>query len=207
MKYLIHYKKRKEIGKEKVKKLRKQRKMPGVIYGKGEMPIPITIDVKELKAFLQLIKGGFSLVELEDENGNSFKAVIKAIQKDPLTDELLNIDFYKIHPHQIVEVSIPIHLEGEPKGVKRGGILDQTLYELPIKGSVDKIPSYVKVDISTLDIGDAIHVEDINLKGVQPNISPDTCIVSILHPRKEVVVKEAEVEAPPEKKPEEGEST
>ncbi len=202
MKYILHYQIREGVGKERAKKYRKVGKIPAIIYGKGEESVPILVDEKEFIELLSKIKGKFPVVELKGEKGKSLRAVIKSIQKHPITDEFLHIDFHHIHVHETVYVDVPIHLKGEAPGVKKGGMLDQILYELPVKGSMNKIPPFIEVDISNLEIGDSVHVKDLSLKGIEPDIDPESTIVTILAPKK---VEEEVEEVKPEEVPEEEE--
>ncbi len=200
MKYILNFQKRDGVGKEKAKKYRKEGKIPAVVYGKGEKTIHILVNEKEFKDILHTLRGKFPIVEMKEEKGRPFRAVIKSIQKHPITDEILHVDFHRIHAHEVVHVKVPIHLVGEPPGVKKGGLLEQLLFELPVKGSINKIPSYIEVDISNLEIGHSIHVGDLSLKGIEPDIALDTPVVTILVPKKEEEKVEEEVvaeEAPP----------
>lgn len=204
-KNVIHFKAREGTGKSVTRKLRKAGKIPAVIYGRGEESYSVTVDGEEFKDLISRLRGKLMIAELVPPKGESFRAAIKAIQRHPLTDEFLNIDFQKIHPGEMLHVSVPIIAQGTPVGLKTGGILDQIRYEVDVRGSVEKLPLYVDIDISHLELGDAIRIRDLGLpEGVEVLDPPQAVIVTVASPRRVVEVAVAEAETGEEGEAEEG---
>jgi large subunit ribosomal protein L25 len=166
-----------------VKRLRKQGKIPAVLYGHGEKSKLIYLETKEFKKVLNILKKEAITVNLKIDSKN-YVCVIKAIQHNPVTGELLHVDFQHIHKKEKIRATVPIHPTGEPPGVKQGGILDVHLHEVVVKCLPDDMPSHIDVDISNLDLGHTIHLEDIRMPNVDFELTPETPVVSILIPRK-----------------------
>ncbi len=199
----LNIKERKEKGKEEAKRLRREGKIPGVIYGKGEETKKIWVDKKELISLLKEIKGKTPIVEIKSGKGKPFRGIIKSLQRRSTTDEILHIDLQRIHPKEVLHMSVPLHLVGTPIGIKKGGILDQLVREIPIKGKITDIPSYLEVDVTDLDLGDSIHIKDLKRERWEPLLSPDTPVVSILVPRGLEEEKKEEAPTPEEEEKEE----
>ena len=187
----IKFEMREGTGKSVTRKLRKSGKIPAVIYGRGEESFPITVDGEEFKVAINRLRGKLLLTDLVSDKGERFSAAIKAIQRHPLTDEFLNIDFQKVHPGEILHVSIPLIITGTPVGLKMGGVLEHVRYAVDVRGPVASLPLHIGIDINNLNIGDAIRVQDLKFgEGVEVLNLPQTLIVAVIHPRK---IKEVEV--------------
>ncbi|MFH1519060.1 MAG: 50S ribosomal protein L25 [Candidatus Omnitrophota bacterium] len=207
--------KRDKIGKEGVKKLRKQGFVPAVVYSE-DTNIVLTIPFAGLKT-LQAIHFSESTVidmEIAGQKNKSLPVLIKAVQYHPLTEEIIHIDFLKVSLKEKIKVHIPIVLKGEPKGVKEeGGVLEQILRELEIEGLPLNIPEKAEIDVSELVIGHSLHVSDLTVPGDITIVTDmQTLIVTALakqeEPEEEVPVETeaaAEPEVIKEKKEAEGE--
>ena len=196
-----------------VKRLRRQGKIPAVLYGHKEKTRRIYVEQKEFKKVLDAMKNETVIVNLKI-GSKGYPCVIKSLQHNPLRDSLLHIDFQHIHKKEKIRASVPIHTVGEAPGVKKGGILDLHLHEVQVRCLPDALPSHIQVDVSALDLGEAIHLRDIPSPGVEFEISSDTTVVSVLVPRaveaemkppveEEVVAAEEGVEGEEKKEPEE----
>ncbi len=159
---------RDKTGKSYAKKLRKSGKIPGVLYGPGmDGAIPVSVD---LKAFGKLMKeageGAFLLDLKLKKNGSTedHVALIKEVQKDIITRQPIHVDFQRVDLSREVTVEVEVVLVGTPKGVERGGILEQERDELEIVCLPMDIPDAIRIDVSHLDIGDSIHVNDIKFE-------------------------------------------
>lgn len=189
-----------------VKRMRREGRIPAILYGHKEKSRRIYIERREFKKVLEILKAEAVTVKLEINN-KDYLCVIKAVQHNPVTNELLHVDFQHIHKKEKIRATVPIHLIGEAPGVKKGGILDQHLHEVVVKCLPADIPSHIDVDISELDLGHTVHLYDINLPMIEFDVATETPVVSILVPRavvveaKPVVEEEALVE---EAKEEEG---
>ncbi len=197
-----------------VKRLRKEGKLPAILYGHKEKSRKVYVEKNDFRKVLNVLHKETVTVNLKVKD-KDYLCVIKAIQHNPITDELLHIDFQHIHKKEKIKATIPIHVFGEAPGVKEGGILDQNLHEVVVKCLPAHIPPRIDIDVSNLDLGHTIHLKDIDLPNVNFEISQETSIVSILIPRavaaevkpelteEEGVTEEEKKEA--EKKEEEGE--
>lgn len=192
-----------------VKRMRKEGKLPAILYGHKEKSKKIYVEKHEFAKVLDVLKKESVTINLKVKD-KDYLCVIKVIQHNPITDELLHIDFQHIHKKEKIKATIPIHVFGEAPGVKEGGILDQNLHEIVVKCLPAHIPPRIDIDVSNLDLGHTIHLKDIDLPNVDFEISEETSIVSILIPRavaaeEKPELKEGEEVAEEEKKEEEGE--
>lgn len=174
---------RSRTGKSVANHLRRSGRTPGVIYGRGEGSIPVEVDTKELNQLLSQLGGRTPLVEIQVDDRPKVRAILKAIQRNPITGALLHIDLQWIHPGEAITIAVPIQLTGQAPGVKAGGILDQHLHEIPLRGLPADIPPRIEVDISSLKTGHSIHLSDLKFEKVEPLLPPETSVVSILGPR------------------------
>jgi len=203
---------RKRSDSEKPRALRRQGWVPGVVYGPHLVSTPIAVEYKALERLISEITRS-TRIELEYDGERHF-VFIKELQRDPITDRFIHVDFYAPEPGQIMSLEVPIRLVGTPAGVKAGGILEHIHEEIPVEGPLEAIPPYIEVDISGLGLDEALLVKDLPLpEGLRPLLPEDEAVVNILPP-KVLVTEEAEEEeaaeapeAPAEAPPkEEGES-
>ncbi len=176
-----------------VKRLRRQGKIPAVIYGHKEKTRSFYVEIKDLKKVLEKMQEETVLVNLKLENKKHL-CVIKSIQHNPVNSNLLHIDFQHIHKKEKVRATVPIHLLGEAKGLKKGGILDQNLHEVMLRCLPDQLPAHIDVDISELDLGETIHLKDLQYPDLEFELTQDIPVVSILEPRVVEEVKPQVVE-------------
>ncbi len=184
-----------------VKRMRKGGKIPAIMYGHKEKSRRICIEHRDFKKVLDVLKRETVTINLAVE-GKEYLCLIKAIQHNPVTAELLHIDFQHIHKTEKIRASVPIHVVGEPPGVKEGGILDQHLHEVKVRCLPTDIPARIDVDISNLKLGQTIHLGAIQVPNVDFELSKETTVVSVLVPK--VVVEVKPVEVVEEEKVEEG---
>ncbi len=178
-----------------IKRMRKQGTYPAVLYGHGEKSRRICVEQSDLDMVLGKLKEEAVTVNLK-VGGKDYLCVIKSIQHNPITGKLLHIDFQHIHKKEKLRTSVPIHLIGEAPGLKEGGILEQNLHEVMIKCLPTDMPAYIDVDISALDLDQAIHLYDIEMPNVEFELSKETPIVSMIVPK--AVAVEVKPEAPEE---------
>ena len=176
-----------------IKRLRKEGKIPAVLYGHKEKTRRILVGQKEFKKVLDALKQETVIVNLK-VGSKSYPCVIKSLQQNPLDENLLHIDFQHIHKKEKIRATVPIHAVGEAPGVKKGGILDVHLHEVVVRSLPDALPSHIDVDVSTLDLGETIHLRDLEMPNVEFELSLDTTVISILVPR----AVEAEIKPPAE---------
>ncbi|MCG2723071.1 MAG: 50S ribosomal protein L25 [Thermodesulfovibrionales bacterium] len=170
----------------------------------GGGSLPIKLPKKEITQFINTTAGQQIMVNLQFTDGESKLALMKEYQVDPTQRELLHADFFEISLTEKVRVSVQITPTGEPVGVKRdGGLLQNVLREIEIECLPDKIPGKMKIDISGLEIGQALHVSDLSLsEDIKVLTDLDEVIVNIIAPLVEQEVAPAEEAAPETAEPE-----
>ena len=190
-----------EKGKKKeLKKLRHQGLVPAVLYGGEQKSSLLSINQKDLEKIIKN-HGDNVLLSLQNSptsgNENSEMAMIKDIQRDPLFKSLLHIDLFKVSLEDQITTRVPVRVVGDELMRKQqGGITDLIIRELEIRCIPTKIPHYITVDVSELDIGDTLHVSDIELEeGIEITIEGDRTLITIVPPSK---IEEAVVEVPEE---------
>jgi large subunit ribosomal protein L25 len=187
---------REGIGKGKARKLRAKGLIPAVFYGPRTQTVPLVIDPKELAKTLQTEAGENVLISLDIRKGDQVDrrvVMVKEIQNDPLQRVTLHADFYEVTMDEMVTVEIPVHLIGRPEGVKMGGILEQICREIEIQCLPGDIPRSIDVDVSSLNIGDSIHVRDIQVGEAKILSDNNLTIVTVVPPvaEEKKVVEEA----------------
>ena len=185
---------RTQFGSRKARQLRRNGRIPSVVYGRGGDELNVTVDEKE---FMDTI--GYSsssgIVELKIGRKSPVTAIVKDVQWDILTDEPLHVDFLRVSADQIVSIPVHVHLEGTPVGVNMGGVLEQALHEIMIKVRAKDIPSVVTVDVQDLDVGGSIHLSEITLpEGLVLDMDSDLVVASVVAPSVAKVEVEEEEE-------------
>ena len=154
-------------GKEAARKLRNDKRIPAVFYGPKAGPVHLTVHTSDLQGILKKITQESAIIDLKmaetDGKVRDATVMIKELQVDPIRGDYLHADFYEISMDKEITADIGINLVGEPAGVTRGGILQYIRREITVSCLPDKLVEQVDVDVSGLDIGDAVHIEDIRL--------------------------------------------
>jgi large subunit ribosomal protein L25 len=199
-------------GRSAARKLKARGVVPAVVYGGKEKPQPLQVSARDLNAILSHASGENILVELEIGGGNRM-ALVQEVQHSPLGGNVLHVDFHAVSMDEKIHADVPLEATGIANGVKNfGGLLEQSLRSLSIECLPRDLPDRITVDISALNIGDSIHVRDIQLPGgVTAKVQPDLTVFSVVAPtvEEEPVVAEAAAAGPEvitEKKPAEGET-
>lgn len=182
-------------GTRPARRLRGEGKVPGVVYGLGADPVPLTVEWRELRAALITEQGLNAIINLEID-GSRTPTLLKDMQRHPVRRNVLHVDFIRVDLDKTVDVEVTIHLEGEAELVGReGGVVDQVLQSLLITAKPADIPSGLSVDISSLVIGEALRVSDIVLPaGVTTSIDPEDPVVTASHGVSEADLEAAEAE-------------
>ncbi len=191
--------KRDATGKGVARKLRAAGRLPAVVYGQGEDALAITLDAAETEYLFHNISVENTIVDLTVEGeGDSFQTLVREIQVHPFRPDVLHVDFYRLQKGVKVDVEIPVNLNGVPAGVKSGGgVLQQVIHELPVSVIPSKIPESFEIDVSGLEVGDSIHVSELELPdGVEEiALDPERTICTVLVPRAEPSEDEEETDA------------
>src|SRR5213083_1388488 len=207
---------RASVGRSAVRKLKARGVIPAIIYGGKDKPQPLQVSARDINAMMSHASGENVLVELEIAGEKSNRtALVQEVQHSPVRGDILHIDFHAISMDETIQAEVPLEPIGTANGVKNfGGLLEQSLRALAIECLPRDLPDRITVDISQLNIGDSIHVRDIQLtSGVTAKVQLDLTAFSLLAPvvEEEPVAVEAEAAAAgPEvitEKKEEGEAT
>ena len=186
-------------GKGSARKLRSGGRLPVILYGPETSPIMLSLDYKQLQKILRGKSAENIIFDLKadsNEKNQSKRVMIKEIQKDPVTRDYLHVDFYEISMEKELEVDIPVYLINTPIGVSEGGILEHTRRELKISCMPKNLVDKIEVDVSGLDIGQSLHVEDITLPpGLKSIEDGDLTIATVVAPTIEEKVEEEVEEA------------
>ncbi len=170
------------LGKGGARKARQAGQIPAILYGHGQEPIPVSVGARDFQLALRSHPGGNPIVNLA-VGASEYTALIRDAQYDPMTHEVLHLDFQHISLTETIEVKVNVHLVGLPLGVKDGGgILEQILREVEVRCLPTAIPASVDVDVSVLNIGDSIHLRDLHLPDVTLLTDPDTTVATVVPP-------------------------
>lgn len=176
---------RDRVGKGAARALRRERKIPAVIYGDKKPPVPIAIDYKEMSQ--RLHAGGFlTTVATVNVDGEKTRVIPRDYQLDPVRDFLMHVDFLRIAKGAKLTLEIPVNFlnEEECDGLRRGGVLNVVRHVIEIECPADAIPDGIEVDLTGLDIGDSVHISAVKLpEGSHPTITDrDFTIATIAAP-------------------------
>ena len=188
---------RKTVGNGPARVLRREGKIPAVLYGPKTEPILLAVDIKDFEQILKKGTVGQALLNLVIQNGEKVTktAMIKELQTHPVSGKYLHIDFYEIDMQRKINVMVPVAVKGHSQGVEQGGILQIVRRELEVFCLPSAIPETFEVDITELDIGDSIHVQEIQFPhDVELPEDVDFTVITILAPKVEEIVEEEELE-------------
>jgi large subunit ribosomal protein L25 len=191
MEAILEAQARDTFGKNEARRTRREGKVPGVVYGAvvgnqaDRSATPIAVDPKALLRILH--SGANTLISLKIDGGGESKVLVKEYQLDPVTHAVLHADFYKVAMDRAIQVTIPVTVKGEPKGVKQqGGILEFIRREIEVECLPADIPENVEIDVSELMLHQGVRVRDIatNPKW-KPMTEPDLMLVHVILPKAE----------------------
>ncbi len=164
-----------------VKQLRQKGRIPGVVYGDQNKPVALTVDNKAILSILSTSGGRNALINLK-VGTESHPVLIKEIQRHPITRALRHLDFHRISLKKKIETRVPLHTKGEAPGVKvGGGVLEHLVREIKVRCLPTEIPAGIDVDISALQLNQALRVKDLQLpKGLEVAMDPESVIIHII---------------------------
>jgi large subunit ribosomal protein L25 len=198
---------RQELGKSKIKTVRKEGFIPAVIYAQGKKTETIKIENREFLRLVHEHRAESVIINLrlkgEAKKAKDRACLVKEIQYDPVSGEVRHVDFNQISLTKAIKVNVPVAVKGEAVGVKvDAGTLERILWELEVECLPTQIPKELEVEVSNLKIGDAIHVKEIQVPaGVKVLNDPEAIVLSVVPPVKEevpVAPIEGEEKAEPE---------
>jgi large subunit ribosomal protein L25 len=176
---------RTNVGRSAVRKLKAHGLIPAVIYGGKDKPRPLQVAARDINSMMSHASGENVLVELEITGEESSRtALVQEVQHSPVGGEIRHLDFHAISMDETIQAEVPLEPVGTATGVKTfGGLLEQSLRALTIECLPRDLPDRITVDDSALNIGDAIHVRDIQLpSGVTAKVQPDLTAFSVVAP-------------------------
>lgn len=175
-------------GKGAARTLRREGKLPAVIYGHGREPEALTLDLIGFQKALAGRSASSTILELTVDGAAPVKAIIRDIQHDPVRmEQVLHVDFLEVHAGESVAVEVPVHLVGIADGVRNsGGVLDHALRTLELAVDPTLIPEYLEFDVTALTIGEHISAGQVVLpEGAELLTDPDAIVCTVLAPRVE----------------------
>jgi large subunit ribosomal protein L25 len=178
------------VGSRAVRRLRREGRVPGVIYGHGTEPLPVAVGARELRVALNGEAGANQLLSLDTGSG-TYLALAREMQRHPVAQTVTHVDFVIVRRDEMISADVSITLVGEATEVHHGdGLVDQQMFTLTINALPGNIPSGMEADISELTIGGQVRVSDLVLpEGVTTDVDPDTA-VAIGQPPRVVVLEE-----------------
>lgn len=189
---------REVTGKEVAKKLRRDGKVPAVVYGGHREPVAIAVDRKAVSELIQKSEHGIRSVFLLKMAGSDQQrhAMIKELTINPISRKMTHIDFVRVVMDEMVKVTVPVHIVGTAIGVKEGGLLDFQVRDLHVECLPNAIPDSIDVDVTSLAHHEYIRVKDLKLpEGVKVSDDPERVVVGVTHAKADAVVDAAAADA------------
>lgn len=171
---------RSEFGRRAAKKLRQENLIPVNFYSAGEEAHSYVMAESH---FREAMHSGDKIYNIEI-GGEQRRAMVKDIQFHPVTDKVLHVDFLGIRLRDIIEIPVPVIVVGDAEGVKEGGLLQQPIHEAVVRCKGADVPDSIEVDVTDLNIGDAIHVSDLKSETYEVLLADDITLVSVTLPQK-----------------------
>ena len=171
--------------------------IPAILYGPKAEPLMLSVTTKELETILKTSNIGQVLLNLLIQNGkqNSRTAMIKELQTQPVSGNLLHVDFYEVAMDQKIKISIPVVTTGQATGVEEGGVLQMVRHEVEIFCFPNNIPESLEVDITGMSIGDSKHIDEVSIdESFELVDESNFTIVTVLSPKAEEVEEVEEEE-------------
>jgi large subunit ribosomal protein L25 len=182
----LQAKKRESGGRGAARRLRSQGVVPAIIYGADQDNYSIQVSAREFGTILRSSSGDNFLVDLQIEGAKEKTklAMVQDIQQDPLSGQLVHVDFHAVNENQTLTATVTIELIGESEGVKQGGVLDHQLHSIDVHCRPADLPEKLEVDISGMVVGDSLHVSDIGVPdGVELTLDDEVVVVQVAEPR------------------------
>jgi large subunit ribosomal protein L25 len=179
------------IGRSAVNKLKQQGLVPAVVYGGHDQPLPLQVNARDIGNLLSHATSEHILVDLQIADGGQTTnrlALIQEVQHDPIKQTILHVDFHAVRADEKIHAQIPVDAFGEPSGVKNfGGILEIALHSIEVECLPKDLPEIIRIDVTALNVGDAIHIKDVALpEGVHARHDGELTVVRVAAPKVEV---------------------
>lgn len=192
-------------GSNDARRLRAQGKVPLSVYGGGKDTVAAVAEIGDLAAILRSESGMNTIFSLDINGVGASDVIFHERQVDPLKGHLMHADLRRIAKGEKLELTVPIHIAGEPEELGEGGVLSQVLREIKVLCEPSKIPDFIVADVSNLTVGESIHVSDLKVEeGVEIHELPETVVATITIVKEEELEPALEEEVEPELVGEEG---
>ena len=199
--FVIEAELRETTGRGEARRIRRAGLMPAVIYGGDKPELASTLNAMSTAKLLDKEAFYTSIVEINVKGSRgSNKALVKDVQWHPVRDEAIHIDFFRVSSSDQVHMEVPVHVTHADTcvGVKKGGLVEIIRHTLELTCRADSIPEHIDIDISALDIGESLHIEDVTLPdGVTAQHEVNFTVLTIAAPKVEKASDEEEVTAAP----------
>ncbi len=177
-------------GRNAVKRLRREGRIPVVIYGRKSPPESLELKEREMDKVITHSASENVLVDLEISSGETRPrrlALVQEVQHDPLTGNVLHVDFHEVAPDEKVTITVPVETLGTPAGVKAGGVLEHVLFKLKVRALPADLPLVLEVDVSAMELGQVLHLREIPIPpGVEILGDRNVPVIAVAQPRAEV---------------------
>ena len=162
--------------------LRSAGRLPGIVYGTKVSGLSVHLSLKDVRK--QLATGRSELIDLQIDGVGQYPVLLTEVQRHPFSGDLLHVDFQQVAMDQPVKIKIPVELTGTPEGVKAGGLLQLQETQIEVEGLPERIPSFIQVDVSALDIGGKLSVSDLTIPDhIALLSSADELLATVVAPR------------------------
>ena len=203
----LRVKPRKRIGKSGAREVRREGNIPAILYGRGEDPVPLVVQPDELRRALTNSAGLNTILELEidDSEAPAKKfSMVKEIQKDPIKDRVIHLDFLAIDMQKSITVKVPVNTRGRSEGERRGAKLEKLMRTIDLECLPGDIPDSIEIDVTDLALGDFVDIAGLSLgEGVRPVRDGSEKVVHVIVQR---ATEEEEAEAGEEEEEQETET-
>jgi len=185
-------------GKNEARRLRVTGRIPAVVYGGKDGGKAIAVDPKVLAKILRTEQGANTLIALNVPGAGDARVLVREYQLDPITHDLLHVDFYRVAMDKLLRVQVTVVPQGEPKGVKQqGGVLDVVHRQIEIECLPADIPNHIEVDVTELMVGMSVRVKDVATNAKWKAITdPETMLLHVVIPKVEEAPAAADAAAP-----------
>jgi large subunit ribosomal protein L25 len=174
---------RSDKGSRPAGRLRRQGRLPGVVYGLGEESVSVTVNAHQLGTILSSKTGANTLITLQID-GRDQLALARQVQRDAVRGSLIHVDFVRVRADQTIQAEVRLDLQGEAEGLDQGGMLEQLMHTLTVEGKPGQLPTEISHDVSAMELGDQLHVSDLKLPGDVVVVNdPSELIATISVPR------------------------
>jgi large subunit ribosomal protein L25 len=174
---------RSDKGSRPAGRLRREGRLPGVVYGLGEDAMPVTVNAHQLGTILSSKSGANTLITLQIDGADQL-ALARQIQRDAVKGSLVHVDFIRVRADQTIQAEVRIDLQGDAEGLSQGGMLEQMMHTLTVEGKPGQLPNEIVHDVTLLELGDQLHVKDLAIPaGITVVNDPEDLIATISQPR------------------------